>query len=270
MDNREWPDYEKNPMAEEFRKLFVGGLNSSTTDETINEYFSTFGTIEKCDIMKDRSNPTKSKGFAFITFAAPEAIDEVQKGRPHELDTKKIETKRATPKAQQYWPTKKLYIKDFPKDLEEDDLVAEMKEVFGKFGTVKDVHLVKEKDGALKGFGFIEFEDEDPVDKCNLYRKFTIKGASAKVAKAFSQDKNQFGGGRRNFNYYGGQGQYQDYYNYDYYGYPPYGGYQRGGGADQSYGRNNYGYNNNDFYRGGNRGYTRGGGGRPYRGGRYN
>lgn len=45
-----------------------------------------------------------------------------------------------------------------------------MKDVFGKFGTIVNVKLIKEKDskdGNLKGFGFIEFEDEDPVDKCN-------------------------------------------------------------------------------------------------------
>lgn len=251
----QWPDFEKNPNAEEFRKLFVGGLDAKTTVETLREYFSSYGTIENCDIMKERNNPQKSKGFGFITFDNPNCLDEIQKNRPHEIDGKKIETKRATPKSQQYWATKKLYIKDFPKELEEEELIAEMREVFGKYGTVKDIKLVKEKDNALKGFGFIEFEDEDAVDKCNLYRKFMIKGATARVAKAFSQDKNMY--------YPRGQGYNPGFYDYmpggygfDYYNYPPY-NYGRGDG----YGRR---YQYNDYNFRGGRGFNRGGGGRPY------
>lgn len=260
---KEWPDFEKNPEAEEFRKMFVGGLELKTTEETLKEFFSTYGTIEDVLLMKDKNNPPKSKGFAFVTFVSSESLDEVQKNRPHVIDGKKIETKRATPKQQQYWSTKKLYIKDFAKDCDEEELVADMKDMFGKFGNVKDVHLVKEKgDAGLKGYGFIEFDDEDPVDKCNLLRKFTLKDRQVKVAKAFNQDKGGGGGGKggRGGAYYNG---YDDYYNYGYY-YPPFP--YVGGGRGGDYGRN-YGYDNSYNYRRGGRGYSRGGGGRAYRGG---
>lgn len=40
----------------------------------------------------------RSKGFGFVTFNSTSSIDEIQKNRPHEIDGKKIETKRATPK----------------------------------------------------------------------------------------------------------------------------------------------------------------------------
>ena len=40
----------------------------------------------------------RSKGFGFVTFTGSSGIDEIQKNRPHEIDAKKIETKRATPK----------------------------------------------------------------------------------------------------------------------------------------------------------------------------
>jgi len=48
--------------------------------------------------------------------------------------------------------------------------------VFSSYGTIVNIKLIKDKPvegkegatpGALKGFGFIEFDDEDPVDKCN-------------------------------------------------------------------------------------------------------
>lgn len=55
----QWPDHEKNPNAEEFRKLFVGGLDAKTTEDTLKDYFSSYGSIEQCEIMKDRNNPAK-------------------------------------------------------------------------------------------------------------------------------------------------------------------------------------------------------------------
>lgn len=41
--------------------------------------------------------------------------------------------------------------------------------MFGRYGTILNVKLIKDKDAkdSLKGFGFIEYNDEDPVDKCN-------------------------------------------------------------------------------------------------------
>lgn len=256
-----WPNRE-DPTAEEFRKLFVGGLDTKTTEETLKEYFSSYGTVESCEIMKDRSTPPKSKGFGFITFKSPDNVDEIQKNRPHEIDGRKIETKRATPKQQQYWATKKLYIKDFPKDLKEEELEEEIKDVFGRYGTILNVKLIKDKDAkdSLKGFGFIEFDDEDPVDHCNLLRKFKIRGQEVYVSKAYPQDKS-FPGGRGGRDYY----EWEMYPPmFDYYGYPPYGG----GGRYNA--RRDYGYNYG--YTGGRGGYQQrggGGGGRPYRGGRY-
>lgn len=35
------------------RKLFIGGLNFTTTDEMLREYFEQFGTIVQCTVMKD-------------------------------------------------------------------------------------------------------------------------------------------------------------------------------------------------------------------------
>jgi len=38
---------------EQFRKLFIGGLSYSTTDESLREYFSQFGDLIDCVVMKD-------------------------------------------------------------------------------------------------------------------------------------------------------------------------------------------------------------------------
>ena len=45
-----WPDYEKNPFAEEFRKIFVGGLDKKTTKESLVDYFVQYGDVVNCEI----------------------------------------------------------------------------------------------------------------------------------------------------------------------------------------------------------------------------
>ena len=39
----------------------------------------------------------KSKGFGFVVYENAEDLDKCQEARPHKLDNKRIETKRATP-----------------------------------------------------------------------------------------------------------------------------------------------------------------------------
>ena len=42
------------------------------------------------------------------------------------------------------------------------------KECFGEHGVVTKIHIVTDKaTGKGKGFAFVEFDDNDPVDKCN-------------------------------------------------------------------------------------------------------
>jgi len=53
------------------------------------------------------------------------------------------------------------------KEQSENDLL----EYFGKFGNITNVTIVTDKDsGQRKGFGFIEYDDTDSVDKavCEL------------------------------------------------------------------------------------------------------
>ncbi|CAA6659525.1 unnamed protein product [Spirodela intermedia] len=49
------------------RKIFVHGLNWTTTAETLRSFFGQYGEIEECKIVTDRVTG-KSKGYGFILF----------------------------------------------------------------------------------------------------------------------------------------------------------------------------------------------------------
>jgi cold-inducible RNA-binding protein len=56
----------------------------------------------------------------------------------------------------------RLFVGNLPYKASEDDLKAE----FAKFGSVKDCHIVMDRDsGQSKGFGFIEMASQDEATK---------------------------------------------------------------------------------------------------------
>ena len=69
-----------------------------TTDERLKQYFSKFGEVSACIIMRDPITKL-SKGFGFVTFTDQASVGEVMKHGVHKLDKKMIEPKPATMKS---------------------------------------------------------------------------------------------------------------------------------------------------------------------------
>ena len=55
-----------------FVKIFVGGLNLKTTDESLGNYFSQYGEVKESVVMKEKET-SASRGFGFVTFTSPES-----------------------------------------------------------------------------------------------------------------------------------------------------------------------------------------------------
>lgn len=171
------------------RKVFVGSLNYNTTEEVLKNYFSRYGEILDSVIMKE-SKTGKSRGFGFITYTKSSMVDELQKARPHKLDGRELETKRATPREESGKPgaessTNKLFVGAIKDGVSELDL----QNYFGKFGKIEDCVIMRDKEtNKLRGFGFITFNDYDPVDKIVLEKFHNVNGQSLAVKKALPKD----------------------------------------------------------------------------------
>ncbi|KAM7541552.1 hypothetical protein Aperf_G00000021935 [Anoplocephala perfoliata] len=171
------------------KKLFVGGINHKTEEKSLREYFSQYGEIVDVVVMKD-SHTGKPRGFGFITFKEASAVDAAQSARPHTLDGKEIDTKRAMPREESspevHAAVKKIFVGALKKDITSEDL----NEYFSTFGTIVEASVVTTKDtNESRGFGFVTFDDTDAVDKVILARPHTIKDHKVDVRKALSKEE---------------------------------------------------------------------------------
>ncbi|GKV20025.1 hypothetical protein SLE2022_324230 [Rubroshorea leprosula] len=79
------------------KKIFVGGLSSSLTEDEFRSYFSRFGRITDVVVMHD-SMTNRPRGFGFVTFDSEESVENVMQKTFHELSSRLVEVKRAVPK----------------------------------------------------------------------------------------------------------------------------------------------------------------------------
>lgn len=79
------------------KKIFVGGLPPTLTEDGFRQYFENYGHVTDVVVMYDQ-NTQRPRGFGFITFETEDAVDNVLQKVFHELNGKLVEVKRALPK----------------------------------------------------------------------------------------------------------------------------------------------------------------------------
>jgi len=75
-------------------RIFVGGLSWQTTEEALARHFEKYGHVNSAEIMRDKVTGDP-RGFGFVLFRDDGTIDEIMKDRPHEIDNKAVDVKRA-------------------------------------------------------------------------------------------------------------------------------------------------------------------------------
>jgi RNA recognition motif-containing protein len=81
------------------KKLYVGNLPYSATEDSLREAFSRFGTVESVNIIMDRDTG-RSKGFGFIELSTKqEAAEAIAKMNNAEMDGRTLKVSEALPQA---------------------------------------------------------------------------------------------------------------------------------------------------------------------------
>ena len=80
------------------KKLYVGSLPFSTTQEALEELFSQYGPIESVAIIKDRETG-RSKGFGFVEFQTKEDADKALELNGTDFEGQTLKVNLARPKA---------------------------------------------------------------------------------------------------------------------------------------------------------------------------
>ncbi|NP_001081320.1 heterogeneous nuclear ribonucleoprotein A3 homolog 2 [Xenopus laevis] len=262
---------------EQLRKLFIGGLSFETTDDSLREHFEQWGKLTDCVVMRDPQTK-RSRGFGFVTYSCVEEVDASMSARPHKVDGRVVEPKRAVSREDSARPGAHLTVKKiFVGGIKEDTEEYHLRDYFEGYGKIETIEVMEDRQsGKKRGFAFVTFDDHDTVDKIVVQKYHTINLHNCEVKKALSKQEMQTasaqrgrGGGGSNFmgrggNYGGGDGGGGGNFGRGG-GFGNRGGYGGGGGRGGGYGGGGDGYNGFGGD-GGNYGGGPGYGGRGYGG----
>lgn len=138
-------------------------------------------------------NSKRSRGFGFVTYSNVTEVDDAMKARPHKVDGRVVEPKRAVSREVKLYTfltecwlccslfdidswillqdsnkpgahltVKKIFVGGIKEDTEE----YHIREYFEKYGKIECIDIMEERStGKKRGFCFVTFDDHDTVDK---------------------------------------------------------------------------------------------------------
>ncbi|KAK1897991.1 Heterogeneous nuclear ribonucleoprotein A1 [Dissostichus eleginoides] len=197
---------------EQLRKLFIGGLSFETTDESLRAHFEQWGSLTDCVVMRD-PNSKRSRGFGFVTYSSVDEVDAAMTARPHKVDGRVVEPKRAVSREDSNRPgahvtVKKIFVGGIKEDTEESHL----RDYFSQFGKIEVIDIMTDRNsGKKRGFAFVTFDDHDSVDRIVIQKYHTINSHNCEVRKALTRQEMQTAGMGRSSSGGGGGGRPYDY-----------------------------------------------------------
>lgn len=228
------------------KKIFVGGIPTSVTEDELKDFFSKHGTIVEHEIIRDHVTK-RSRGFGFIVFDSEQTVDEILvNGNMIDMNGTQVEIKKAEPKKPSN-PAPHSYNRE-PKGRGYGDSFDGYDDSYGGYGGVGGVG------GGGGGYGPPSYRSFG-----GLPSRYGDYGPYGPGASEFGSRYGEFGGDYGGYRGGGGGGE------------PPLGGYSSrfssfgGGGFGGGYGSGLGGYGRGGGYESG-AGSGYGGAGGPYGG----
>ncbi|CAA2960152.1 polyadenylate-binding 8-like [Olea europaea subsp. europaea] len=170
--------------------IFIKNLDKEIDHKALHETFSSFGNVLSCKIATDASG--QSKGYGFVQFASEEAAQKaIEKLNGMLLNGKQVYVGPFVRKQEREMSVQKtkftnVFVKNMSEETTEEDLSA----IFGEFGLLTSIVVMRNEDGKSKCFGFVDFENaEDAASSVELLngKKFDNKELYVGRAKKKSE-----------------------------------------------------------------------------------
>jgi heterogeneous nuclear ribonucleoprotein A1/A3 len=116
--------------------------------------------------MRDPANK-RSRGFGFVTYAGVNEVDAAMEARPHKVDGRLVEPKRAVSREDSSRPGAHVTVKKiFVGGIKEDTEDSHLRDYFEQFGKIEVIDIMTDRNsGKKRGFAFVTFDDHDAVDR---------------------------------------------------------------------------------------------------------
>uniref|UniRef100_A0A8I6YP00 PABP n=1 Tax=Hordeum vulgare subsp. vulgare TaxID=112509 RepID=A0A8I6YP00_HORVV len=138
--------------------LYVGDLDVSVQDAQLFDVFSQVGSVVSVRVCRD-VNTRMSLGYAYVNFSSPADAAralEMLNFTPVNGKPIRIMYSNRDPSSRKSGAAN-IFIKNLSESTTEDNL----KELFGNFGPITSVIVVRADDGKSRCFGFVNFENPD-------------------------------------------------------------------------------------------------------------
>merc|ERR1711939_455572 len=143
--------------------IFIKNLDKSIDNKMLYDTFCTFGNILSCKIAYDEQG--RSKGYGFVHYETEEAAETaIEKVNQKMLKDKIVyvgKFKRKVDREGEVGGSERKFTNIFVKNLDESVSEEEIRTIFGAYGEITSLAVMKNEEGASKGFAFINFQDFD-------------------------------------------------------------------------------------------------------------
>ncbi|XP_064228668.1 heterogeneous nuclear ribonucleoprotein A1-like [Aotus nancymaae] len=136
-------------------------------------------------------NTKHSRDFGFVTYTTVEEVDTAMNAKPHKVDGRFVEPKRAVSREDSQRPgahvtVKKIFIGSIKEDIEEHHL----RDYFEQYGKTEVIEIMTDQgSGKKRGFAFVTFDDHESLDKIVIQKYCTVNGHNCEVRKALSKQE---------------------------------------------------------------------------------
>ncbi|CAJ1382906.1 unnamed protein product [Effrenium voratum] len=181
-------------MPEDGGKVYVGGLNFSTSSDGLKAHFEQFGAISDCVVMTDRETG-RSRGFGFVTFEDPGSVNAAITMPTQQLDGRSVTVKKATREgsgkgagpapAGVEFNVVKVFVGGLAPSVDYEKLTG----YFQRFGAIEDaVVMMDAATQKSRGFGFVTFAESSSVEACmDNYDSNELEGKWIEVKRCIPQ-----------------------------------------------------------------------------------